>query len=233
MTRFPSLLLVVPLTLAGALVAIPGLGQATPSGSPAVQYFRLDPGTPTETGTTFDVPIFVLGEPAGGPANQSETKQAWQDLQVGNLDATPASFTNWSVPAWGAGRFDLELVLTGGEVALLEDGQSVLVLDSSIVVNDSVLGASGLIDGSTLSSSVVVGAWWSTVFGIPTPPPDPSFSSLHGIVDDLAWFGDSTAGRAAYAATTLVAILLYLWEGHKLARAKLLGRPSGSRREAA
>jgi len=55
---------------------------------------------------------------------------------------------------------------------------------------------------------------------------------VQGILDDLAWFGSSTAGRAAYAATTIVAVLLYLWEGHKLARAKLLGGPSRSGRRA-
>ncbi len=141
-------------------------------------------------------------------------------------------FVNWSVLSWGAGRFDLQLSLTDAEVGAIEGGQALLALNSSVLFGSSVLGAAGIIDGAVLSSSTLVGAWWSTVFGIQTPPPDPSFSSLQGIVEDLAWFGASTAGRAAYAATTIVAVLLYLWEGHKLARAKLTGRKPGARREA-
>jgi hypothetical protein len=223
--------LTAPLALAATLLVAVGVGTASPSDLSGVQYFRLDPGTPTETGTMFDIPVFVLGQPAGGPANLSETTQAWQDLQVQFLNATPAPFTAWSVREWGAGRFDLDLALTSAQAGAVEDGQALLTLNSSVVVDGTVLGASGQVDGAVLSSAIVIGAWWSNVFGIPTPPPDPSLSSLHGIVDDLAWFGDSTAGRAAYAATTLVAILLYLWEGHKLARAKLLGRPSHSRQE--
>jgi hypothetical protein len=232
MTGFPPRVLVVLVALAGVCLAPPGPATATPQDFPAVQYFRLAPGTPTESGTTFDVPVFVLGQPAGGEANGSETKQAWQDLQVEYLGPIPGQFENWSVPSWGAGRFDLQLVLTDPEVSAIEDGQAILALNSSIVVDGSVLGASGQVDGAILSSSAVVGTWWNTVFGIPTPPPDPSLSSVQGILADLAWFGSSTAGRAAYAATTIVAVLLYLWEGHKLARAKLLGRPSGSGRRA-
>lgn len=224
---------IVVVALASTLLAFSGPGRAAPPDSPAVQYFRLDPGTPTETGTTFDVPVFVLGEPAGAPANRTETQQAWQDLRVEYLGVTPGPLANWSVPSWGPGRFDLQLVLTDEQIGTVEDGQALLALNSSIVVGGSILGAAGKIDGQVLGSSVVGGAWWSTVFGILTPPPDPSFSSVQGIVDDLAWFGSSTAGRAAYAATTLIAVSLYLWEGHKLARAKLVGRYSRSGREEA
>jgi len=232
MMGLPLRVLVVLVTLGGAWLAPPGPAVATPQDFPAVQYFRLAPGTPTESGTTFDVPVFVLGEPAGAGANGSETKQAWQDLQVEYLGPIPGPFENWSVPSWGAGRFDLQLVLTNTEVGAIEGGQAILALNSSIVVDGSILGASGQVDGAILSSSVVPGTWWTTIFGIPTPPPDPSLSSVQGILDDLAWFGSSTAGRAAYAATTIVAVMLYLWEGHKLARAKLLGPPSRSGRRA-
>jgi hypothetical protein len=232
MMGLPLRVLVVLVTLSGAWLAPPSPGVATPQDFPAVQYFRLAPGTPTESGTTFDVPVFVLGEPAGAGANGSETKQAWQDLQVEYLGPIPGRFENWSVPSWGTGRFDLHMVLTNTEVSAIEDGQAILALNSSIVVDGSVLGASGQVDGPILSSSVVAGTWWNTIFGIPTPPPDPSLSSVQGILDDLAWFGSSTAGRAAYAATTIVAVMLYLWEGHKLARAKLLGPPSRSGRRA-
>jgi hypothetical protein len=222
--------------LACLLLVAPVIRGESPSASPAtaaVQYFRLDPGTPTQTGTVFDVPIFVMGEPAGSVANRSEVQQTWQDLQVVYLGGTPATFTNWSVPAWGLGRFDLRLSLTGSEIGAIEGGQALLALNSSIMVGTTVLGAAGTIDGPVLISSVVVGAWWSTIFGIQTSPPDPSFSSFQGIIADLAWFGSSTAGRAAYAGTTLVAISLYLWEGHKLARAKLVGTATKPQREAA
>jgi hypothetical protein len=174
----------------------------------------------------------VLAEPGGSIANRSETQQAWQDLQVVYVNETPALFVNWSVPDWGPGRFDFLLSLTSTEVGAIEDGQALLALNSSVLAGSSVLGAAGIIDGLVLSSSLVVGGWWSTIFGIQTPPPDPTFSSPQGIVDDLAWFGDSTAGRAAYAATTIVAVMLYLWEGHKLARAKLVGRTPRNQREA-
>ncbi|HZY93001.1 MAG TPA: hypothetical protein VFG07_09575 [Thermoplasmata archaeon] len=203
-----------------------GLGLS----STTVVYFGLEPGTPVQDGTSFDLSVFVLGEPAGAPANQTEVTQVWQNLHVLYLGPAPAEFANWSVPSWTEGSFVLDLSLTPAEVAAIESGDALLALNSSVVVDGSILGASGVIDGLLLSSSVVVGAWWSTLFGIPTPPPDPSLSSFQGIISDLAWFGSSTAGRAAYAASTIVAILLYLWEGHKLARAKLLGKPS--RREA-
>jgi hypothetical protein len=232
MTGLALRVLVVLVTLAAACLAPSSPAAATTQDLPVVQYFRLTPGTPTESGTTFDVPVFVLGQPGGGDANGSETKQAWQDLQVEYLGPIPGPFENWSVPFWGAGRFELQLVLTGTEVTSIEGGQAILALNSSIVVDGSVLGASGQVDGAILSSSAVVGTWWNTVFGIPTPPPDPSLSSVEGILADLAWFGGSTAGRAAYAATTIVAVMLYLWEGHKLARAKLLGRPSRPGRRA-
>ena len=223
-----------PRVLGIALVAVfacfamanPSIVEATSLAS-AVDYFDLEPGTPTQYGTTFALPVFVLGEPAGSAANFSEVKQAWQDLQVLYLGEDSAELGNWSVSSWGEGSFDLELSLTSGEIAAVESGDALIALNSSVEVDGSVLGAAGIIDGGLLSSSVVLGAWWSTIFGIQTPPPGPSFSSLQGILSDLAWFGSSTAGRAAYAAATIVAILLYLWEGHKLARAKLLGRPYG------
>ena len=221
--------------LTSLLLVLPGARGAAPSPSSdgsAVQYFRLDPGTPTQADTTFDVPVFVMGEPAGSVANRSEVQQTWQDLQVVYLNDTPETFNNWSVPSWGMGRFDLRLSLANAEVGAIEGGQAILALNSSVVVGTTILGAAGTIDGPVLGSSIVTGSWWSTIFGIQTPPPDPTFSSLQGIIDDLAWFGSSTAGRAAYAATTLVAVTLYLWEGHKLAKARLLGAPAKTRREA-
>ncbi|MGH9030413.1 MAG: hypothetical protein ACRDV4_12465 [Acidimicrobiales bacterium] len=211
--------------LALALIAASPLRAATPPDA-AIEYFSLEPGTPTQEGTSFGMPVFVIGEPAGSAANLSEVRQAWQNLQVVYLADDPSVLGNWSVSSWGEGNFDLQIVLSSTEVASIEEGDALLALNSSVVIDGSTFGAAGLIDGAVLSSSVVVGAWWSTVFGIQTPPPDPTLSSLQGIISDLAWFGSSTAGRAAYAVATIVAILLYLWEGHKLARAKLLGTPS-------
>ena len=230
----PLLAAALVAVLACLLLVVPGVRGEGPASSEAaaVQYFRLDPGTPTQTGTTFDVPVFVMGEPAGSVANRSEVQQTWQDLQVVYLGDTPTIFTNWSVSSWGLGRFDLRLSLTNAEVGAIEGGQALLALNSSVMLGPTILGAAGTIDGPVLVSSIVVGSWWSTIFGIQTPPPDPTFSSLQGIVNDLAWFGSSTAGRAAYAATTLVAVTLYLWEGHKLAKARLLGAPTKPHREA-
>ena len=223
----PVVFLVGAVTLLPALV--PSAGAASPSSS-GVEYFDLDPGTPTQSGTTFAVPVFVIAEPAGFAASPAEVQQVWQNLVVVYLGDVGSQSVNWSVTTWITGNFDLQLTLPPSEIASVESGAALLALNSSVVVAGSAVSASGLIDGTVLNSSIVAGAWWSTLFGIATPPPDPSFSSLQGIVDDLAWFGSSTAGRAAYAAATIVAILLYLWEGHKLARAKLLG--TGSRREA-
>ncbi len=232
----PLLAAALVAVMACLLLVVPGVRGENPATSPAtaaVQYFRLDPGTPTESGSVFGIPVFILAEPAGSVANRSESQQAWQDLQIVYVNETPGPFLNWSVPSWGPGRFDLQLSLAPPQVAAVEGGQALLALNSSIMVGSSVVGAAGIIDGSVLSSSTIVGTWWSTIFGIQTPPPDPTFSSLQGIIDDLAWFGSSTAGRAAYAATTLVAVTLYLWEGHKLAKARLLGSPAETRREAA
>ena len=232
MMGLPLRVLVVLVTLGGAWLAPRVRPWRRPrtsrpySTSASLPALRRSRGRPSTYRSSSSV------EPAGAGANGSETKQAWQDLQVEYLGPIPGPFENWSVPSWGAGRFDLQLVLTNTEVGAIEGGQAILALNSSIVVDGSVLGASGQVDGAILSSSVVAGTWWTTIFGIPTPPPDPSLSSVQGILDDLAWFGSSTAGRAAYAATTIVAVLLYLWEGHKLARAKLLGRPSRSGRRA-
>ena len=230
---FVGVALVAALTLLALGSPLPGTARAAGTAASAVEYYRLDPGTPTEESSTYALPIFVVAEPVGSVANRSATQQAWQDLQVVVVGTPTVPFLNWSVPDGSTGAFELVLSLTAGEVNAIEDGQALLALNSSIRVGSTVVGAAGIIDGAILSSAVVEGSWWSAVFGIPTPPPDPTLSSLPGILDDLAWFGASTAGRATYAATTIVAVLLYLWEGHKLARAKLAGGPPRPRREAA
>ena len=230
---FVGVALVAALTLLSLGSPLLGTARAAGSSASPVEYYRLDPGTPIEESSTYALPIFVVAEPVGSVANRSVTQQAWQDLQVVDVGTPTVPFLNWSVPEWSTGEFELVLSLTAGEVSAIEGGRAILALNSSIRIGSTVVGAAGIIDGATLSSATLVGSWWSTVFGIPTPPPDPTLSSLPGILDDLAWFGASTAGRATYAATTIVAVLLYLWEGHKLARAKLSGDPPRSRREAA
>ena len=230
---FVGVALVAVLTVLSLASPLLGTARAAGSSASAVEYYRLDPGTPTKESTTYALPIFVVAEPVGFVANRSVTQQAWQSLQVVEVGTPTVPFLNWSVLEWSTGEFTLVLSLTAGEVSAIEGGQAILALNSSIRAGSTVVGAAGIIDGAVLDSAVVEGSWWSTVFGIPTPPPDPSFSSLPGILDDLAWFGASTAGRATYAATTIVAVLLYLWEGHKLARAKLAGDLPRSRREVA
>lgn len=215
----------------GLLVAVGGqsdMVSAAPMpglGSSAVQYFRFVPGTPTEDlAGTFHIPEYVLGEPAGAPANLSEVRQAWEDLILLYLNATPTPFADWSVPSFGQGRFDLRLQLTPSEVDAIESGQAVIALNSSVVVDGGVLGAAGLIDGTVLSSSIILGAWWNDLFDIETPPPSSNPRSLGDVIGDLAWFGGSTAGRALYAAVTLSAVLLYVYEGQRLAKERLLQR---------
>ncbi len=73
----PAAAFVLLAALTSLLLVLPGARGAVPSSSSdssAVHYFRLDPGTPTEAGSVFDVPVFVLAEPAGPIANRSETE---------------------------------------------------------------------------------------------------------------------------------------------------------------
>ena len=188
------------------------------------QYFSLEPGTPARSGDNFSVPIFVLGEPGGGPANRSDTEQAWQSLHVTYVGPAGGDFGNWSVTTWGPGWFALLASLSDGEVSSIDAGGAILALNATVEEDGTVLAASGTIGADTLLSATVPTGWWTTWFGIGSPPP-PANPTLQGVLDWLAWWGDSTPGRASYAAATLVAIGLYLWEGHKLARRALTGAP--------
>jgi hypothetical protein len=218
--------------LAGSLVlgfmlsfigTAPGAHAASP-----VEEFSLLPGVPARNGDNFSVPEFVLDEPAGGAANASETEQAWQSLRAEYVGPGGGPFENWSVTDWGPGWFTLLVTLGGQQVAMIEGGQAILVLNASVQVDGQVLGASGTIGSATLLSATVPSGWWTTWFGIDSPPPSAD-ASLQGVLDWLAWWGGSTAGRASYAAATLIAIGLYLWEGHKLARRALAGGPNRTR----
>ncbi len=213
---------VVSLAVASLLPAL-GIASAAHALTPP-EYFSLEPGTPERSGDNFTVPIFVLGEPGGGPANASETEQAWQTLRVTYVGPAVGDFGNWSVTNWGPGWFALLASLNDGEVYSIDAGGAILVLSASVEEDATVLAASGTIGAETLLSATVPAGWWTTWFGIGSPPP-PTNPTLQGVLDWLAWWGDSTAGRASYAGATLVAIGLYLWEGHKLARRALSGAP--------
>jgi hypothetical protein len=189
------------------------------------EFIRLAPGTPSEVADTFEVPVFVLGEPSGSPGNVSAVRQVWEDLAVSYVNGTPGIFPDWSVPNYGLGRFTLQLVLTDSEIEEVESGQALVVLNSTVIVGSQPIPAAGVIDGAVLSSSILPSTWWSEDFGIAGPPPSTDPTGLSEILADLAWFGDSTAGRALYASMALGAALVYLLEAHKLARSKLLGKP--------
>ncbi len=216
----------VPVAGFALMAALMLLAQPA-SASSTVQYFALQPGTPAEmeypTSAVFTIPVFVVGEPAGGPANRTETSQTWQSLSVTYVGPSGGLLANWSVSGWSPGEFDLVLNLTSAQVSAVERGQAEVALNSTVIVGGTPLGASGAVVASTLLSATLPQGWWSAWFGINTPPPDMSPTSANGIVSDLAWWGDSTAGRASYAATTIVAVSLYLWEGHKLARKAVSG----------
>jgi hypothetical protein len=219
-----SVLALLACTASLLLLATPLSASESPAARPeSVLYYSLDPGTPTAARDVFQLPIFVLGEPAGSPANISETVQAWEDLSLLYLNETPGPFVNWSVPSWGPGRFDLRLVLAPSVVSSIESGQAILALNSSVVEGSTVYGAAGTVDGSVLSSSIVAGSWWSNWFGIPNPPPSTDPSSFSDVIGDLAWFGDSTAGRALYASMALGSALLYLLEARRVAHRRLFG----------
>ena len=194
-------------------------------GAPGASYFSIVPGTATEIRDSgfdlFAVPEFVLAEPVGAATNLSVTDQVWETLQLAYLgDTTP--FENWSVSGASAGKFTLTLNLTVGAASEIVAGACVLALSAEVVIGNSTLGASGTIGASVLNGATTGGGWWSTWFGMPGPPPG-ELTTVNGVVADLAWLGESETGRAIYMGSTLVAVALYLWEGHKLARARLTG----------
>ena len=194
-------------------------------GAPGASYFSIVPGTAAETRDTgfdlFAVPEFVLAEPVGAATNLSVTDQVWETLQLAYLGST-TPFENWSVSDTLPGKFTLTLNLTDAVASQIEAGLSVLALSAEVVIGNATLGASGTIGSAVLSGATTGSGWWSTWFGMSSPPPA-DLSSLSGVVADLAWLGESETGRAIYMGTTLVAVALYLWEGHKLAKARLVG----------
>ncbi|MGI0151981.1 MAG: hypothetical protein ACREC5_08610, partial [Thermoplasmata archaeon] len=81
---------------------------------------------------------------------------------------------------------------------------------------------SGTIGAAELAAAIAPATWWETWFGATTPPPDTD--SIGGVLAFLAWLDGTTTGRALYMLTTLVAVSLYLYEGHKLAKARIAAK---------
>lgn len=214
---------------ADAVVALASLSVAvlTPVAS-GLQYVSLLTGSVAIAGTdVYQFEIFVVGEPAGTSLNLAQTTQAWQTLTISVFGKLSGPLVNWSVLSSSVGGFSLQITFTAAQVSSILADVTEVNLNASVTVSGQVLPAVGFLKAATLERATVPGAWWSVWFGIPTPPPDPSFSSVSGIIGDLAWWGDSNAGRATYAALVLIAVATYLWEGHKWARQRIAGQPKG------
>jgi hypothetical protein len=214
--------LVVLVLLGTALVA--ALAGPAPAAAATYTYVELEPGTPGSTnGTTFEVPVFAFYEPGGGPVNATATEEIAYNLEVEYVGGGATPRVNWSVSDVAAGSFEVGLVLTVPQASGVEDGSGVLALNATLLApGGGTLAAAGTIGAETLNAAGVPSTWWETWFGATTPPPDTD--SIGGIFAFLAWLDATTTGRALYMLTTLVAVSLYLYEAHKLTRAKIAGR---------
>ena len=211
------------------LLALTAIVAATApaTASAPVQSFQLEPGTPQQLyqqfPDVFAVTEFVISEPGGAPANQTQTRQAWENLQVSVVGVSGPT-ENWSVTDWSAGYFVLVLNMTAGAVSAVEAGQALVELSSTIMVGGVAIAASGQIDGAVLSSATPLSGWWVAWFGMPTPPPP--VNSIEGAFAFLAWMDQSVTGRALYMLVTLVAVTIYVYEAHRLAKSKIVGHPA-------
>jgi len=225
------------------LVALAIFGAAllaSVAGSPAASaasysYVELEPGTPTASSganataatTTFAIPVFALYEPGGGPTNSTATEEIAYDLSVLFVGQGTSPLVNWTLSNVVAGSFELTLVLSASQVSAVEHGDALVSLNATLQAEaGGTLAASGTIGAATLSAAIAPPTWWEIWFGASTPPPNTD--SLYGVLQFLAWMDGTTTGRALYMLTTLVAVSLYLWEGHKLARARVAAKPSGA-----
>lgn len=212
--------------LGGVLVA--ALVVPAPAAGSSYSYVSLEPGIPDQTnGSTFEVPVFAFYEPGGGPTNRTATAEIAYNLELLYVGTGAASRVNWTVSAVALGSFDLELELTAAQVGATEAGEGIVSLNATLPgTGGGAIAASGEITGTTLLSATAPSTWWETWFGASTPPPDTD--SVGGIFAFLAWMDSTTTGRALYMVTTLVAILLYLYEGHKLARSRIVSKKEGT-----
>jgi hypothetical protein len=189
----------------------------------ATYSYRLIGGTPTRTGNTFTFPVFVELM-NGGVANASLTGQVCRGLSVTFVNATETSALNWTPAGCGSGRLSITVPLTEAQAAETSTGSAILTLTAPVQSGTFTNLAGGVLSSQQVSAATSSTGWWSTVFGISTPPPSQNLSSIGGVVADLAWWGDSTAGRATYAATTILAVLIYLREAHRMTRERMAGQ---------
>ncbi|MCI4345869.1 MAG: hypothetical protein L3K07_03855 [Thermoplasmata archaeon] len=194
--------------------------------------YRLTPGTVIRAGLVYELPIFV-GLMSGGLANATVTSRAASGLEVAYVAGTGTLTTpTWETSNLGAGSFTLTVNLSSSEADQIANGSSVVTLSAPVTIGTFTNLAGGVIGPSSFTNETEPSGWWSTIFGIQTPPPSDDPTTVGEIIADLAWFGDSTAGRAMYALVTLVAVITYVLAAHKQARRAISGkreiRPGGS-----
>lgn len=199
----------------------------------ATYGYRLSPGTASHAGSIYSLPVFVALL-SGGTANATVTAKAAGGLSVAYIDAFGHSATpTWATSSVGTGSFQLAVNLTGTQAAGITSGTSVLTLSSPVTVGTFTNLAGGFVAAPSFANMSSPAGWWSTIFGIQTAPPSTDPATVTDILADLAWFGDSTAGRALYALVTLVSVLVYLVAAHGLVRRKVSGEPGPKRPEGA
>ncbi len=186
--------------------------------------YRLSPGTVLRAGLVYEVPIFVALM-SGGLANATVTSRAAVGLEVSYVTGAGVSTVpTWATSNLGAGSFTLTVNLTGSEADQVANGSSVVTLSAPVTIGTFTNLAGGVIGPSSFTNETQPSGWWSTIFGIETPPPSADPVTIEEIIADLAWFDGSTAGRAMYALVTIIAVLAYILAAHKAARQKINGR---------
>lgn len=192
----------------------------------ATYVYRLQPGSATlQSGTIYTVPVFVALL-SGGLANATVTGKAAAGLSLSFVGPQGTTVTpRWSTAPAGTGSFALSVNLTSAQVSQVQSGLGVVTLSAPVTIGGFTNLAGGVIAASSFTNASEPAGWWSTIFGISAPPPSTNPSTIEDVLADLAWFGDSTAGRAMYALVTLVAILSYFLAAHRIARKTVSGAP--------
>jgi hypothetical protein len=196
----------------------------------ATYSYRLIGGAPSRVGNTFTFPVFVELM-NGAIANASLTGQVCKGLTVTFVNATETTPISWTSTSCAAGRMTLVLPLTSQQATATSAGSGIITLSAPVTAGTFTNLAGGFLSSQQLNKASSPGDWWSTIFGIATPPPAQNITGVGDVIADLAWFGDSTAGRALYALTSIVAILVYVHETHKMARRRIAGERGAERRE--
>ena len=168
--------------------------------------YKLVPGTPSVTGSTFAVPVFVeLMD--GALANLTITQQAWQNLKLYVVNQTGTSEIPFTVVSQTPGRFVMQISLDPTQVSAIKGGSAVVSMSSPI--RDGVITnvGAGIIGSQTLTSAYPGTMWYQTWLGIDTPPPFTRLGSLGEFMSDAAWFGSSVGGRAIYS---IAVVLIFI-----------------------